>query len=342
MQSEPAKSEAATAEPLKAEPAKAAAEAAPAAPAKSEITSSVPAAPSSTETAASLANAATVEKLRDNLTGGKFDRLLGSKKERSSVEAFYASRDFAPLWTTDGAINERGKAAAAYLSGVDADGLEPSEYPVPQIAAGMEPLALAEAEIKFTSSVLTFARHAMGGRVHYTRVSGDIIYDLARPDPADLLGRLAKTTDVGGLLDSFNPPQPQYKALKAALAELRHGPLGGGVKSDEPKAEQHVRVPDGPTLRPGMSDPRVLAVRKRLKIADNADSPAYDDAVFDAVKAFQTEANIGVDGLLGPNTIRTMNGERQAERRRPAGDPIDLVLANMERWRWVPRDLGKT
>ena len=93
----------------------------------------------------------------------------------------------------------------------------------PQIKAGMEPEALAEAEIKFTDAVLTFARHAMAGRVHYSRVAADIVYDLAKPDPANVLARVAKAQDAGAALDSLNPPQPQYKALKAKLAEMRKG-----------------------------------------------------------------------------------------------------------------------
>ena len=70
---------------------------------------------------------------------GKFDRILGSRKDRGAVEAFYGSREFAPLWIADGAMSERGKAAAAYLAGVDADGLDPADYPLPQIKAGAEP-----------------------------------------------------------------------------------------------------------------------------------------------------------------------------------------------------------
>ena len=62
------------------------------------------------------ADTAIVDKLRDQLASGKFDRILGGKKERVTVEAFYASRDFAPLWIADGAITERAKAAAAYLA----------------------------------------------------------------------------------------------------------------------------------------------------------------------------------------------------------------------------------
>ena len=87
----------------------------------------------------------------------------------------------------------------------------------------MEPDALAEAEIKFTDAVLTFARHAHDGRVHYSRVAADILYELAKPDPADVLAKIAKAQDAGAALDSFNPQQPQYKALKAKLAEVRNG-----------------------------------------------------------------------------------------------------------------------
>ena len=43
---------------------------------------------------------------------------------------------------------------------------------------------------------------------------------------------------------------------------------------------------------PGMKDPRVVAVRKRLDIAGDKDNPLYDDAVLEAVKTFQTEADI--------------------------------------------------
>ena len=83
----------------------------------------------------------------------------------------------------------------------------------------------------------------------------------------------------------------------------------------------------------------MTAVRKRLDIAGDKENPLYDDAVRDAVKTFQTENDINVDGNLGPNTVRTLNGER-TEVRQTAADPTDTIIVNMERWRWVPRDLG--
>ena len=59
-----------------------------------------------------------------------------------ALQPFYSARDYAPLWITDGKVNERAQAAMAYLAGVDADGLDPADYPVPNFASLADPAAL--------------------------------------------------------------------------------------------------------------------------------------------------------------------------------------------------------
>src|SRR5215468_3907424 len=115
--------------------------------------------------AAATIDSPIVEQLH-NLASGKFDRIIGSTKERASIDAFYAGRDYTPLWLTDGKVNVRAAAAIAYLGRVSADGLEPADYPVPDFASLTDPVALANAEITLTNSVITYARHAQIGRVH--------------------------------------------------------------------------------------------------------------------------------------------------------------------------------
>jgi murein L,D-transpeptidase YcbB/YkuD len=100
-----------------------------------------------------------------------------------------------------------------------------------------------------------------------------------------------------------------------------------------------VRISGGPIMRAGMKDARVVLLRKRLKITANPDSPVYDETVIEAVKTFQTQADLDVDGNVGPNTLAALNGEKR-EARRPPADPIDTIIVNMERWRWYSRDLG--
>ena len=175
------------------------------------------------------------------------------------------------------------------------------------------------------------------GQIHFSRVGADIDFKLVAPEPAEVLAKLAGAADVGAALDGYNPPQPEFKALKEKLAELRKGALA--PKAEEEKKPDLVRVGDGKTLHVGMKDPRVVQLRKRLDIAGDKTSQLYDDAVRDAVKTFQTQADIDVDGNVGPNTLRALNGEKKVAHG-PIADPIDTVIVNMERWRWFPRDLG--
>ena len=279
------------------------------------------------------------DKVRELITGKQFERLVSRKADRAGIEAYYGAHNYAPLWVSSDAGNERAKAAIGYLTQADAVGLDPADYPTPDFKSATNADALAEAELKLTASALTFARHAQVGRINYTRVGADIQYDLITPEPADVLAKLADGNDAGKVLDGFNPPHAEFKALRAKLAELRKGPAASDTKIEEKTEQPRAHVAEGKILRPGVKDVRVVALRKRLDIAGDKDNQLYDDAVRDAVKTFQTENDIGVDGNLGPNTVRALNGEHK-EARRASADPIDTIVVNMERWRWVPRNLG--
>jgi len=300
-----------------------------AAPTTSVAAPTAPAAATPSESAATgtpnpvvEADSAIVEQLRE-LANGKFDRILAGKKERTFVDPFYAARNYAPLWITGGKANERSQAAIAYLGQVYADGLDPADYPVPNFASLSDPAALAEAEIKLSSSVIAYAHHAQMGRVHWSRVSGDIYYDRKPPDPAEVLAKLAEAKDVGEALASYEPQFPAYVALKAKLAELRAGKNDGGKSP----------IANGPALKVGMQDERVLPLRERLGVAGDGDT--YDKPLAEAVKKFQQEHELKATGTLTAATVEALNGRRPDR-------PTDIILANMERLRWMPHDLGKT
>ena len=270
-------------------------------------------------------DATVAERVRD-LLAAKGDRYFGRRGEKAAVEAFYRDRGFAPVWLRDGAPSARGTSATAYLRGVDADGLEPSEYPAPQ-ANPSDADAQADAELKYTATMLTFVRHAELGRVHWSRVSGDISYPHDATAPAAVLDTVIKARTVAEALDGYLPQHASYKALKAKLAEVRK-------RTGEP--EKVVRMPEGPTLKPGMTDTRVAALRERLKVAAGSNPEVFDESVTEAVRAFQKSAGLNADGVAGPGTIKALNGAPKRERTE------DIILANLERWRWMPHDLGKT
>src|SRR3984893_592262 len=285
-----------------------------------EITTPAAAAPAAEDPALTIEQRG-AEKLHDML-GGRIDRII-DRKNKPAVEAFYMARSYAPIWVENGAESGRGKAAATYLSGVDADGLDAGDYPVPSFA-NADAGALAEAELKFTATVLTYARHAQIGRLHYSRVSADIFYDLVAPEPGAVLAKLADAKNIAEALDSYTPPQSGYKALKAKLAEMR------GRTGDT----GHTRIPFGKTLKPGMDDPRIPLLRERLGIGGDDASTTYDKTLAEAVKKFQRQRDLSPTGVLNGATIDAFNGPRRDR-------DADIVIANMERWRWLPRDLGR-
>jgi L,D-transpeptidase YcbB len=285
------------------------------------------------QTPPAVAESAVADALK-SMIAGRLDRYVPRKEDRAGIEAFYKKRDYRPLWVANGSADSRAKAASAYLASVAADGLNPSDYPTPNFdAASADNLAAAELEL--TNSVLIYAHDAQVGRIHFSRVGSDISFKLVAPKPLAVLDKMAETNDVAAALDGYNPPQPGFKALKAKLAALRKG-----EKTAQPDDKKMVRIPNGRILRPGMKDPRVVLLRKRLDIAGDKSNPVYDKSVIDAVKAFQMKANIGVDGMLGPQTVAALNGVHglQIEPR----DPIETVIVNMERWRWLPRKLSNS
>lgn len=320
-----------------ATPAPAQTQAAPA-PAPAAAASPAPAAAPAT----AMANTAVTDKLREMVTGKALDRIVSRKAEHLGVEAFYKARDYAPVWTDNGAVTDRAKAAMSTLTKAEEVGLDASDYPTPDFAAAKTADELADAELKLTSAVLTYARHAQLGRIHFSRVANDIEFNQTAPEPASVLDNLAKASNAGAALEDYNPPHAQFKALRAKLADLRAGKPAVETKTEEAKPAPSIQIAAGPIMRPGMKDKRVADLRKRLDIPGDKANTLYDDAVVEAVKTFQTTADLDTDGNVGPVTLRALNGNKPEPKtiNRVSHDPIDTVIVNMERWRWLARDLG--
>jgi murein L,D-transpeptidase YcbB/YkuD len=265
------------------------------------------------------------ESIRD-LLAAKGEKFFVNKNEREAVETFYQSRNLAPLWLDKGIENARAAAVIARLRNSDADGLDPADYRTPAFA-GPAPDALAEAELTLTQAVLTYARHVQAGRFPYRLVrDSNIGLPQAAPDPARVLASVAEAADAGKALDEFSPQNEPYQKLKAALAQLRGRTAGA---RDE--------ITAGPVLalnrKHPVEDARVPSLRERFRLPGDASDLHYDARLADAVKQFQRANALPATGSLDARTVRELN--------HPAHDRrIDTVIANMERWRWYPRDLG--
>jgi murein L,D-transpeptidase YcbB/YkuD len=275
-----------------------------------------------------------------NRLSAKFTATTDHKKdEQGALVEYYAVPDQRLLWVDEKGLTARGKAVIAEIEKADEYGLRASDYALPS-ADGFDSSDanatdwLAEAETKISFAVFGYARDARGGRIEPARLSRNLDPDLALPNPSEVIESIAIRSDPAAYLRSFQPDQPQFEALRQKLIELR----GGKVETAKPV----VTVPDGPVLKLGIEHEQVALLRKRLDVAaeESANEMLFDETVLKAVRHFQLAHGSVPDGMVGAGTRRLLNN--QGQRPHEVGSParIRAVLINMERWRWLPHDLG--
>lgn len=257
------------------------------------------------------------------------DRDSAAYAEAQKLYFFYGSRHFEPIWlSTDASgamvFSPTAQQILDLFKAAASEGLRPSDYLTPDLdpgAAKGDPQKLAALETAFSGATLRYATHLYTGRIAPLSVDERLDITPKKLDNAALLMQLATSPDPVSVLAALEPTHPEFLALKQALASF-----------DETKTDRPAQIAAGPSLKPGMSDPRVPELRARLKLAP-VDGLVYDDALVEAMKTFQGTTSLDVDGVMGPATLAALNG----------GVPITKadIIANMERWRWMPRDLGQ-
>jgi murein L,D-transpeptidase YcbB/YkuD len=138
-------------------------------------------------------------------------------------------------------------------------------------------------------------------------------------------------------LRALHPQHPQFEGVRQMLLKVR-----AGVSAPQAVEEEaNVRLPDGPMLRLGAEHPDVALLRQRLNLPMPRGAETSDDIqVRDAVKAFQQDHGIDASGTLTSRTRSALNLNGRPKPAAPAGSEVQRLLVNMERWRWMPEDMG--
>lgn len=252
---------------------------------------------------------------------------------RDAIAAFYAARNYAPLWVENGKPNEAARSVLARLAHARDDGLSVDDLPAPVFGEGDGHESgddkLIAADINLTVQVVAYGREASGSRIEPHRIAALIGAKPKVPEPAQILAPIAAAgANAGTMLEGFNPPQAGYRALRDKLAELRRETRPVALRA----------IPAGPALKVGMSDPRVPLIRARFGL-DAEPTAAQGDLLYDtrvaaAVAEFQKAYGLPASGVLTAPTIAALSGGQPSRLE-------DELLANMEIWRWMPRDMGK-
>ncbi len=275
-------------------------------------------------------------------SGAIFDQLTGESASlrvlpevRDAIVDQYRTQNFKPIWLTDGTLGPRGREVLTLLSAAADEGLDPQAYLPTGLATFDAPLpeqdaaAMARLDIDLTAAALRYARDASGGQFDPNRLSR---YHDVKPGwvPAgQAMKVLAWSPFAASYLRSLHPTHPAYDAMKKALAEARSAtPVAFSI------------IEDGPVVKKGSNDDRIPAVRERLAewgyvaaTAGEADPTLLDAELSVQLRLFQKASDIKVSGALGPQTVAALNTGR-------AQSDANTLLDNMERLRWLPRDLG--
>ncbi len=260
----------------------------------------------------------------------RFDTAGTAKQTgNSDVTVYYAQAD-APIWTHSGGLTEKGRQALQEIAKAGDWGLDANAYKLPaRPQVGASPEQLADVEIAIARAVVAYTTHARGGRLEPLAVSK--LFD-RKPRPTEattILKAAAAAPATDAYLLSQHPRHEQFRLLRSALIKLRDA---------DAETSTDVRIPAGPLIKAGDTHEHVALIRKRLGIKPNApaDANRLDADLLAAVKAYQKQAGLKPDGIIGSNTRAAFN----VTVRTSTAEQRTIILANMERWRWMPENLG--
>ncbi|MBU4316428.1 MAG: L,D-transpeptidase family protein [Proteobacteria bacterium] len=290
------------------------------------------------------------ETLRNQIEEGgiPFKKTIDGEIIRSAeaLPKFYEMNAYQPVWVEQKGRLERVDEMIRALQDAEKEGLNPDDYHLAKIQEilkkGFEVTSeedcsnynrLLALEMLLSDAFLLYGSHLLDGRVNPKAVDSEWYAEQSRSDMAPILFNAIQSNEIQKTLQDLAPGQPAYGKLKEALKRYRQIAAKGGWNA----------VPYVKKLQKDDSDPRVALIAQRLaaELGDvdavsEEPGPAsiiFDDKLETSVRKFQRLRGLNDDGVVGQNTLAAMNRSTQA--------CVKSIEINMERWRWLPRDLGE-
>jgi L,D-transpeptidase YcbB len=242
-----------------------------------------------------------------------------------SIAALYELHGFEAFWDS-----ARLAKLLDIVRGSTADGLTPSDYHLAALErlsgrVDRNPLQTAQLDLLATDAFTELLYHLYFGKVDPVSIDSRWNFERRELKDGDALQYVfagLTSANLSSAIDAARPDHWLYRSFTDALATYRQIEAAGGWPT----------VADGPTLRRGVTDPRVADLRRRLSAGgDDADaataSVLFDEPLEAALKRFQVRHFLTPDGAVGSATRRELNvGVAQR---------IDQIRVNLERARWV-------
>jgi L,D-transpeptidase YcbB len=263
---------------------------------------------------------------------------------------FYATRGHEAAWVDRKKLLDRGRSLHETIGRAEEDGLNPALYRHDVAAAMLAAVETAERDQRLADSVAVryladvdllpteginrYARDLVTGTLDPAEAGLDWRIASEVPYEQTVLRNLMEGRDPQEVVAHLRPSIPYYERMRAALAQYRVVSAAGGWPE----------VPEGATLKEGERNPAVAVLRERFvrggdrREAELASAGAQDPSLFDAslkeaVQHFQGRHAIEADGAVGAGTLKELNHTVE--------DRIAEMKLNLDRWRWLPNELGE-
>jgi murein L,D-transpeptidase YcbB/YkuD len=251
---------------------------------------------------------------------------------------FYLQRFFEPAWAQGAGVSKEAFDFLDTLKQVDSNGLNPDHYHLQKLlellhgitSENPDPAQLVDFDLLLTDAFLVLASHYWNGCIDPVLIDPEWQAKRNEFDPIPVLRRALENGDVRGTLQQLLPLAPEYIGLREALNRYRKIAEQGGWP----------QVQGGTKLSPGAQNSLIPQLRRRLESSGDylpqsepVEEDLYDSQLVEAVKHFQARHGLNPDGVVGKGTLSALNVS--------AAMRVRQIEANMERWRWLPRDLGE-
>ena len=237
------------------------------------------------------------------------------------------------LWLDKLQPNKNARLALEFISSSVNHGLDPDDYHYQALQQLDPQLNRAQAQrydTMLSDGLLQLLEDLATGRLDPGVVDPKWSIPRVTFNAVAFLQNALSSADFKKSLNSLLPASTQYQQLVSAAERYQQYEDRGGWQE----------IPVSPVLKAGDVHDNVVAIRERLLFEDEelaSPRPSklnyYDKELEAAVRQFQRRHSLFADGVIGSATLRALNVS--------ATERLQQININLERWRWLPYDLGK-
>lgn len=270
--------------------------------------------------------------LRSHLNGREKSIAGIPLRHKQQLKKIYAARRYVPLWSKSGQLTSTCEAVIDELKNCPSLGLHPAHYYTQVLSSWLEmqnQSTISQLEMVLSDSLYEYFDNLANGQLDQRPGDNGWVQKRSRTDVAHhALKFFSGDASFHETIDQLQPHNTRYTTLLTALKQHQLVANRGGF----------TRVASGPTLKPGHQGLRVAQVHQRLIESGDVDinhattSDTYNWEITEGVKSFQQRHGLDDDGILGNKTLEELNV--------PIEHRIAQLEVNLDRWRWLAKDLG--